>query len=233
MWGAMAEQPNDATLYAAMLAAAAGVVTTSLTLLVGWLQTRNAASRRLKEIEEAHKRVSFLEEWHRTRLAVAPNESEESRSLVLAELDAAMERVKNLQSSTASSPAAIEREAYVARLSWYRRWFLLYMPGRPLAWLPRVFFYLSFLPPWGWLQGERWTYKTYGFWFPGLFDAISWCSLLGIELLVLWFARWLAISAEKKPFVSGHPALAGACQGCFWCSSCASSLFVNHQRNFR
>lgn len=191
----------DASVYAALLTAAAGLVTTSLTLIVGWLQTRNAESRRLKEIDEAVKHVQFLEEWHRTRLAVAPNESEGSRSVVLAELDAAMERVKALQSPVVNSESAVERETYLAKLSWYRRWFLLYLPSRPLAWLPRVFFYLSFLPPWSWLLGERMTHQQFGFFFAGPLDAVSWSSLFGMELIVLFFARWLAVSADQKPFV--------------------------------
>jgi len=87
--------------------------------------------------------VQFLEGWYRTRLAVAPNELEAVRSLVQHELDAATERIKALEIPVVTPAWLVERNAGIAKLSWFRRWFLLYKPVRLLAWLPRLYFYLS------------------------------------------------------------------------------------------
>jgi hypothetical protein len=133
---------NSAPIYAALLTAAAGVFTTLVTLLVGWAQRKGSESRRLSAIEEAGKRVEFLEAWYRTRVAVTPDDLEESRGLVLRELDAAMRCVKMYDVPVAKPMSAEERKKYVASLSWFRRWFLLYRPAKALTIPARVLFQL-------------------------------------------------------------------------------------------
>ena len=140
----MAEPPASAdSLYAALLTAAAGVFTTALTLAVGWLHDRGTDSRRTSAVKEAAERVHLLEAWYRTRVMVAPEDVEKTRTLILAELDSAMESVRELETAIGNPTLTAQRQRRLAHLPWIRRWLLLYQPLHPLAWLPRLFFYIS------------------------------------------------------------------------------------------
>ncbi len=191
------------SLRAALLTAAAGVLTTLITLLVGWLHTRSADSRRTSAIEEAGKRVQFLEAWYRTRMAVVPDELEESRRLVLQQLDAVMDHVQATETLVGKAGASEEWSAHVSKLSWVRRWLLFYRPVRPLAWLPRAFFYLSAV------------YLTYGclatidviltdYRWPALLrvNLINYSRFLAIVLATTLLVRWFAVFVDKKTAVA-------------------------------
>jgi len=185
---------SESSIYPALLTAAAAVFTSLLTQLIGWLQTKSADSRRAKTIEEAVKRVQFLEGWYRTRLAVAPNELEAVRSIVQHELDAAMERIKTLEIPAVTPAWLGERNARIAKLSWFRRWFLLYKPVRLLAWLPRLYFYLS---------AAFATLYAVGLAVIPLAN-VDWLRLFvnsSIFLATVFSARWFAVFVDRKPIV--------------------------------
>ncbi len=188
-----ANPEGSSSIYAALLTATAGVFTTLLTLVVGWLQGKGATARRTNARDEALKQVQFLQAWYRTRATVAPNETEEIRSIVLRELDAAMQSVRALEVPTVASAASIERDKAVAKLGSFRRWFLLYRPVRLLAWLPRLFFYISVVFT---------TYLVCGYGYA----AYVWSRrsipqdypyVISILLATCLFARWFAIFSDK------------------------------------
>lgn len=133
--------PHQESVYAALLNAAAGVFTTTLTLLVGWLHDRGADARRASATKQLLDRVQLLGAWYLTRTWVSPEDVESSRALVKQELDLAMEAVKRLRVSAVEPGSAARSNQAAAKYSWFRRWFLLYMPSTFFAWLPRLFFY--------------------------------------------------------------------------------------------
>lgn len=121
------------------------VLTTLLKLVVDWLKTKTAASRRKDALDESMKHLQFLEHWHRIRIAVCPNESDEIRNLVVRELDAIRERVKVIGIPPLGSAPSLARAAVMAELNRIIGWFLLSKPKRPISWLLRALFYVSVL----------------------------------------------------------------------------------------
>jgi hypothetical protein len=182
---------------AALLNAAAGVFTTLLTLMVGWLHERGADSRRLSARDEALKRVQFLEAWYRTRIAVAPHEAEESQTLILSELDSAMESVRALEIPVATPALKIERDNALARMGRFRRWFLLYKPSRDFVWFPRSFFYVSVALTM--FAVYYYGYPVYILRHPNSVPR-DYPYVLGILLATCLLARWFANFADSGTF---------------------------------
>jgi hypothetical protein len=133
--------PHQESVYAALLTAAAGVFTTALTLLVGWLHDKGADARRTSATKQLLDRVQLLQAWYFTRTWVSPDDVESCRSVVKQELDLAMEAVKRLGIPAVEPGVAAQSNQAATKYNWFRRWFLLYKPSAFFAWLPRLFFY--------------------------------------------------------------------------------------------
>jgi len=101
--------PHQESVYAALLTAAAGVFTTTLTLLVGWLHDRGADARRASATKQLLDRVQLLGAWYLTRTWVSPEDVESSRALVKQELDLALCRARCAHASTWLGRLACER----------------------------------------------------------------------------------------------------------------------------
>lgn len=194
---------------AAMLTAAAGLLTTLITLLVGWLQERGSASRRLKATEEALKRVQFWEAWHRMRTVIAPGESQGTNDIVASELSLLMQSLKSgesVETEVVHRRREEEHDYAVSRFGRFRRWFLLYKPLRWFAWIPRFYFYM-------WVLGACGTFIA-GLVFLAMAIARqdtlelrgqSFGMSAGYALAAVFF-RWLAVVVDR-PRLSLKPRL--------------------------
>lgn len=188
--------PHQESVYAALLTAAAGVLTTALTLLVGWLHDRGADARRTSATKQLLDRVQLLQAWYFTRTWVSPDDVESCRSVVKQELDLAMEAVKRLGIPAVEPGVAARSTQAAAKYNWFRRWFLLYKPSTFFAWLPRLFFYFCL-----WMLAlEVSDLFTLVMFYPRLIlkDALR-RNMTSLAILFITFlgARWFAIWVDK------------------------------------
>jgi hypothetical protein len=188
--------PHQESVYAALLTAAAGVFTTTLTLLVGWLHDRGADARRASATKQLLDRVQLLGAWYLTRTWVSPEDVESSRALVKQELDLAMQAVKRLRISAGEPGVAARSNQAVAKYSWFRRWFLLYMPSTFFAWLPRLFFYFCL-----WMVVSElyslFTAVLFGPWVVLKEMFRTYMTNLVVFFILFLGARWFALWVDK------------------------------------
>jgi hypothetical protein len=145
-----------------MAAALAALLSTLITATIGWLKDRGEGAKRLSRIEDAEKRVAFVQAWSDARIRLAPNETSTTQAFAIEQLDAIFSEFKLLAEQHAAEPvqAAKERRSSVG---WLRKVLLLYLPVRGRAWVPRIFFYVIALdtvlhPIFNWHEGEIGTF---------------------------------------------------------------------------
>jgi len=182
------------SIYAALLNAFAVICTALLTLLVGWLRDRRDDTRRINAIDEAFKRVQLLEAWYRTRTTVEPTKTEESRDIVLRELDVAMQAVKALEVPSTSLTVDIEPDKAMGKVGWFKKWFLLYKLSRPLAWPLRLFFHMSVAVTTLVFVDYCYTYYAGGW---QSLRAYPFVLVLSILLATCLLARWFTIFVDR------------------------------------
>jgi len=141
----------------ALVAGAFGLVGTLIPAAISWSHDRDAASARTRTLDEATKRLAFWEQWLKlSNLVVVPddptpaqlqNELQLLREIV--QRDSLLSHTQQMRLRGKST----EFQNRLDDLPVWRRLLLLYKPGRPNAWIPRLFFYFglffAFLIPFG------------------------------------------------------------------------------------
>jgi hypothetical protein len=139
----MAELANIKDL-GAIAGAAAALLSTLITAAIGWLKDRGESAKRLSRLEDAGKRVAFVQAWFDTRTRLAPNNTAETQVLALEQLDQIFGEFKSVSLQHAVNAAATAAERRKS-IGWLRKALLLYAPVRWRGWVPRAFFYFVIL----------------------------------------------------------------------------------------
>ena len=133
-----------------LFAGGLGLLGTLATVAYGWFKDRDETATRVKMLDEATKVVTFwqtymasVEKLHSSAFAVSMDNA-------LRNISTASARVEILyahwhKQSTRLNKAYEDYLEWRRKLSLLRRLFLLYVPPRRRAWLPRVMFYISLL----------------------------------------------------------------------------------------
>jgi hypothetical protein len=175
--------------FPALATVALGLIGTLLSVSAAWAKDLNATAKRLRVLEDAMKRAQFWDTWSKALATVDPeSNTEDLRARVKAEILAAADSV---QVAFRKPPAKVSPgtpPAQVSSLSRFRRWFLLYKPSRPRAWVPRIFFYYYVLS-----IPIRPMVTTHTVLFAVVYN-----------LIVAFFFRWLSIWADKPSVVQAH-----------------------------
>lgn len=131
-------------------AGALGLIGTLATVVVSWLKDRDISATRLRELDEASKRVAFWDAWFKAlTLFEHQPKSLDWQELAKAEILSASVAIKKLF-AIASVDQLTESERWRLRrqkMSSLRRGLLLYSPPRLRAWIPRTIFYIYLLAP--------------------------------------------------------------------------------------
>ena len=129
-----------------------GFASTLISIGINWTREVNAEARRTRLLDRATRQIQFWDSWLKLHLALphSPEEEFAFHQKVQAELETISKGVEEGLRAYSESilPRALSKVAFdkkIASLGKLRSWFLLYTPKRRLAWLPRVFFYLSIL----------------------------------------------------------------------------------------
>ena len=167
-----------------IIGGAAALLSTLLTVAFSWFKDRSTSALRLSKLDEASKRISFLESWLNVRTRVAPDEIGAAKPLVLEELDLAFREMKDLHAKARISPAAVSAQRR-AQVGWFRRLFLLYSPQRKRAWVPRVLFYLVLIEavagPFSRESNMPYSDLVFFFLGVGVVAAICWAASVKLE----------------------------------------------------
>lgn len=141
--------PLSSDVIKGLASGALALAGTLISLAASWAKELNASAQRMRALEEATKRATFWDTWLKAQLAAANanDEVSELKMRARAELSAAAIPIEEAYRQPAGlAPASrIDRTNYAAfqrSVPRLRRWLLLYKPPRPIAWVPRVFFYL-------------------------------------------------------------------------------------------
>jgi hypothetical protein len=123
------------------------VATALVTIATNWIRERDARVQRAKELDEAIKIVSFWESWLKNIETLKLTVDEDFRMRAQTQMFDVSRRVEGLVTAfmAGPKPKPTRQEFLVTRrsLPWWRRWLLLYRPGRKWAWVPRIVFYYS------------------------------------------------------------------------------------------
>ena len=131
----------------ALVAGAFGLVGTLIPAAISWSHDRDAASARTRTLDEATKRLAFWEQWLKLCGQVSipedptpaqlQNELQLLREIV--QRDSLVAHAQQIRLRGKST----EFQSRLDDLPVWRRLLLLYKPGRPNAWIPRLFFYVG------------------------------------------------------------------------------------------
>jgi hypothetical protein len=124
-----------------------GLIGTVVTIAGSTLKDHSDSIKRVREIDEAAKVVSFWKTWLEAACSLGTEDEQKLwREKAKKDLEKASARVEGLFPETQSeSHLSAKQENFVGwrrGLPTWRRWLLLYKPPRARAWLPRVIFYL-------------------------------------------------------------------------------------------
>jgi hypothetical protein len=129
-----------------MVAGAFGLVGTFIPAAVAWSRDRDAASARIRKLDEATKKVAFWEQWLKLSTQTCDPANLDSVARVQKELTLLAEMLEN--DSVVAQAAMIKQrgkstefQQKVHAMPYWRRFLLLYKPARSLAWFPRLFFF--------------------------------------------------------------------------------------------
>ena len=174
----------------ALVAGAFGLVGTLIPAAISWSHDRDAASSRTRTLEEATKRLAFWEQWLKlSSLVVVPddptpaqlqNELQLLREIV--QRDSLLAHSQQMRLRGKST----EFQNRLGDLPFWRRLLLLYKPGRPNAWIPRLFFYVglffALLIPFGLAATEPTSHS----------DFLISEGVFAVWILIFWsLSRWL------------------------------------------
>ncbi len=133
-----------------LVAGAFGLVGTVIPAVVSWSHDRDAASARLRKLDEATKKVAFWEQWLNLSTQTCDPANRDSISRVQKELGLLAEMLEH--DSTQAQAAMLKQRSKstefqqkVTAMPLWRRLLLLYKPARPLAWVPRLFFFTGLI----------------------------------------------------------------------------------------
>jgi hypothetical protein len=129
-----------------LVAGAFGLVGTLIPAAVAWSRDRDAASARIRKLDEATKKVAFWEQWLKLSTQTCDPANLDSVARVQKELSLLAEMLEN--DSVGAQAAMIKQrgkstefQQKVHSMPYWRRLLLLYKPARSLAWFPRLFFF--------------------------------------------------------------------------------------------
>ncbi|HEY4358979.1 MAG TPA: hypothetical protein VGN16_24750 [Acidobacteriaceae bacterium] len=116
-------------------------------LVVGWFKDRDTAAKRSRLVDDANKQVLFWKNWYEAITSVNPDcDVAERRKRAEQNIHNASVLVESSSQTDASIQTTLHKlrtfEIKRVGLSGIRKVFLLYKPARPLAWIPRVFFWV-------------------------------------------------------------------------------------------
>jgi hypothetical protein len=132
-----------------LVAGAFGLVGTLVPAVISWSHDRDAASARLRKLDEATKKVAFWEQWLKLSTQICGPDDGDCIARVRKELALLAELLEN-DSTLAQADMVKQRgrstefQEKVHAMSTWRRLLLLYKPARALAWVPRLFFFMGF-----------------------------------------------------------------------------------------
>jgi hypothetical protein len=133
-----------------LVAGAFGLVGTLIPAAVAWSRDRDAASSRMRKLDEATKKVAFWEQWLKLSAQTCDPANADSVARVQKELTLLAEMLENdsVQAQAAmlkQRGKSTEFQQKVHSMPYWRRLLLLYKPARSLAWFPRLFFFAGLL----------------------------------------------------------------------------------------
>lgn len=133
-----------------LVAGAFGLAGTLIPAVVSWSHDRDAASARLRKLDEATKKVAFWEQWLKLSTQTCEPANRDSILRVQKELALLAELLEN--DSTLAQAAMLKQRSKstefqqkVNAMPLWRRLLLLYKPARSLAWIPRLFFFIGLI----------------------------------------------------------------------------------------
>lgn len=158
-----------------------------------YLSKLNKASVRKNLLEDAQKKIDFLDKYFQVSSKFLPETEIESLKL---QLSAEIQEVKNQVSSLDKQ----ENLSDYQRLSIVQKVFLTFSPASVLGWLWAVLFYLNLAFTvflfWGFSLDEASNFSTETF-VESIQDGTS-IFIFGFLILPLLLFRWLAIKEYKK-----------------------------------
>jgi hypothetical protein len=131
-----------------LIAGAFGLAGTLIPAIVSWSHDRDAASARLRKLDEATKKVAFWEQWLKLSTQICDPGNRDSIDRVQKELallaeilesDSRVAQAEMLKQHGKST--AFQKKVQI--MPFWRRFLLLYKPARSLAWFPRLFFFIG------------------------------------------------------------------------------------------
>ncbi len=123
-----------------------GLVGTLVPAALAWTRERDVASRRLRQLDEASRRIQFWDQW--LKLSTQLNDPADRSCVERVQQEISyLGRIIESDSRDVHDQISQQRDATIVfqrkvhLLPVWREWLLLYRPARPLAWLPRIFFF--------------------------------------------------------------------------------------------
>lgn len=169
-----------------------------LTFIITWLQQRNISYKRNQVLEQAGKRISFLESWYKAQqLVSAPEQVDSARELTQRQLDLTLEKLSRTSLMLVRPVVPYKTRPFFARA------FLLFRPTSFVGWFVRVIFYL--LLPFIGLVILGSALREDGFSLEELTS--NWKPLLASLLVffpVVLLMHWLAVRSELMKEAVGN-----------------------------
>jgi hypothetical protein len=131
-----------------LIAGAFGLAGTLIPAAISWSHDRDAASARIRKLDEATKKVAFWEQWLKLSTQICEPTNSDCAARVQKELSLLAEMLEN-DSQAAQVQMLRQRgksnafQEKVHSMPFLRRVLLLYKPARALAWFPRLFFFVG------------------------------------------------------------------------------------------
>jgi hypothetical protein len=140
-----------------VITAIVGLAGTLATLAFSWIKERDEATKRVKRIEEASKRLAFWDQWWKIQQTIGEvDELSRSKELVRTQII-----LVTADLTTIPQPAP-GTEVSRQSVAFSRMILFLYKPRNAVAYLPRVFFWVVaslFIYGIGWFV-EIWLFKV-------------------------------------------------------------------------
>ncbi len=133
-----------------LIAGAFGLAGTLIPAAISWSHDRDAASARIRKLDEATKKVAFWEQWLKLSTQICEPANSDCAARVQKELSLLAEMLEN-DSQAAQVQMLRQRgrsnafQEKVHSMPLLRRLLLLYKPARALAWFPRLFFFVGLI----------------------------------------------------------------------------------------
>ena len=133
-----------------LIAGAFGLAGTLIPAAISWSHDRDAASARIRKLDEGTKKVAFWEQWLKLSTQICEPANSDCAARVQKELSLLAEMLEN-DSQAAQVQMLRQRgksnafQEKVHSMPFFRRLLLLYKPARALAWFPRLFFFVGLI----------------------------------------------------------------------------------------